>query len=324
MEINEIRNSKLKQGLADSVLQMLLNMKLISENELVGFQIQFGYIFTKADGVLEGLMKVICNTKVFYLALQKGSLMLLNINEEQYIQTINYMKEYHTCLNDDNANESDIQKNRRQNNNQFLINNGISINDNLLCMFNDNEVQLKSLDSICKRAVACLITTQIACDINSGNYEKSLNFFLPIYKKYGVDECLNSKEKRIIDGTYTSQDAIDMDWAYEAYWALCWALGLIEDIKNPGLLCDCDKAINLVTSCSTYDEFKNKCKLRNINEILDMHDLYYRYNWAINHKKVDPNTSIGNIDSSNVIERRRGLEWLISNEEDWYNIQMNA
>ena len=53
MEINEMRNSKLKQSIADIIVQMLLNMKLITENELPSFQIQFGYIFTKEEGVLE-------------------------------------------------------------------------------------------------------------------------------------------------------------------------------------------------------------------------------------------------------------------------------
>ena len=117
-------------------------MKLITENELPSFQIQFGYIFTKEDGVLEALMKIICNNKTFYFASQKGSVMLININEVQYNQTINYMKEYHSCLNEEYNNETEKQKNRRQKNNEFLVKNGISINENLLC--NENIVQLIS------------------------------------------------------------------------------------------------------------------------------------------------------------------------------------
>lgn len=322
MEINEISNSNLKQNIADATVGVLLNNNLIVENELQNYQIQFGYIFTKEDGVLEALMKAICNDKVFYFAFQKGSLMLINITENQYNETINYMKANHVCLNDNSKNETEKQKNRRQKNNKFLTQNGISINENLL--YKDNNIQLKNMDDICKRALACLITTQIACDIPKGHYKRSLEFFLPLYDKFGVKNSLNSKEKKIIAGTYSNQDAIDMDWAYESYWAICWCLSLVDDIKNGGELCDCHKAIAFVRDSSSFEDFKSKCNLRNIDEIMDMSDLYYRYNWAINNKLVDSNTNIGNLRKSNVIERRRALEWIISDVDDWYDLHISV
>lgn len=328
MEINEISNSKLKQNLSDATVQLLLNNKLINETELSGFQIQFGYIFTKEDGVLEALMKTICNEKTFYFACQKGSLMLININENQYNETINYMKDSHSCLKNNSNNETEKQKNRRQKNNQYLTQNGISINEKLPCF--ENNIQLKNIDEICKRAIACLITIQVACDINNGKdikseeYKENFDFVKSLYKKYNVQDNLNSKEKRIINGTFSKQDAIDMDWAYETYWAICWCLSLVDDIKNGSEMCDCDKAISFVLKSVSFEDFKSKCKLRDIDEILDMKDLYYRYNWAINNKYVDSNTKIGNLNPSNVIERRRGLEWILSDEYDWYNIKLNA
>ena len=221
MEINEINNSRLKQNIAEATIGVLLNNKLIIDNDLPNFQIQFGYIFSKEDGVLEALMKTICNEKVFYFACQKGSLMLININENQYNETVNYMKTNHSCLNNDSNNETEKQKNRRQKNNQFLIENDISINEKLSCY--EYDVQLKSIDEVCKRAIACLITIQVACDINNGEdikskeYKDTFDFVKSLYKKYNVEDCLNSKEKRIIDGTYSNQDVIDMDWAYETY-----------------------------------------------------------------------------------------------------------
>ena len=328
MEINEINNSKLKQNIANTTIQVLLNNKLIVENQLSSFQMQFGYIFTKEDGLLEALIKTICDEKTFYFACQKGTLMLINIDENQYNETINYMKNNHSCLNNDSINETEKQKNRRQKNNQILTQQGISTNDNLSC--DESDVQIRNFDEICKRAIACLITIQVACDINNGKdikseeYKENFDFINSLYKKYNVENCLNSKEKRIIKGTYSKQDAIDMDWAYESYWALCWCLSLVDDIKNGGEMCDCDKAISFVIDSNSYEDFKNKCKLRDIDEMLDMKDLYYRYNWAINNKKVDSNTTIGNLDASNVIERRRGIEWVLSDIDDWYDIQLNA
>ena len=322
MEINEIKNTRLKQNISDIIIQTLLNNNLIIDNELSSLQIQFGYIFTKDNGVLEALIKVVNNNKTFYFAVQKGELLLININDIQYNQTIDYMKEHHYCLNKESNNETEKQKNRRNKNNQFLVQKGITINENLLC--NENIVKLKNIDDICKRAIACLLTVQIACDINNGYYKESLEYFLPLYDKFGVKNSINSKEKRIIDGTYSNQDAIDMDWAYEAYWAICWCLSLVDDIKNGGELCDCNKATSFVINSSSFEDFKSKCNLRNIDEILDMLDLYYRYSWAINNKRIDPSTNIGNLDPSNVIERRRALEWIISDTDDWYNLRLDA
>ena len=183
---------------------------------------------------------------------------------------------------------------------------------------------------MCKRAIASLLTIQIVYDINNDQYKESLDVVLPLLKKYGVDKDLNSKEKRIIDGSYNDQDLYDMDMEYESYWALCWCLGLVDDIKDGGTFCDCDKSINFVISSKSFDEFKNKCKLRSKEEILDMQDLYYRYHWLINQSKIDNTTKIGDLNPSIVIERRRALEWVISkgsdlySENDWYTRQLHA
>ena len=188
----------------------------------------------------------------------------------------------------------------------------------------DSMIILKDKETICKRAIACFFVTQIACDIGKGNYEEGLNYFKPMIERFGVMDQLNSIEKCIIDGTYSEQDAIDMDWAYESYWALCWCLGLVKDIRDASGVCDCQKAISFIMNCKTTEEFIKKCKMRGKEEILDMLDLYFRYHWAINEVKVHTETSIGNLNPSTVIERRRGLEWLVTDVDDWYDIDMQA
>lgn len=106
--------------------------------------------------------------------------------------------------------------------------------------------------------------------------------------------------------------------------AICWILGLVDDISDGGMTCDCDSAIRFVLSTSSFEDFKSKCKLRSKEEILDMEDLYFRYEWAINENKINLNASIGNLNSSNVRERYRGLKWALSNEDDWYNLSLGA
>ena len=43
-----------------------------------------------------------------------------------------------------------------------------------------------------------------------------------------------------------------------------------------------------------------------------------------NGNEFNPESSIGNLNPSIVIERRRGLEWIVTDVEDWYDIDMQA
>ena len=171
-----------------------------------------------------------------------------------------------------------------------------------------SQARLKDIDIICKRAIACLISTQLAIDISENNdYDSSKIFFLNMLKQYGVQDNLIEKEKRIFNGKYNKQDVIDVVWSYEAYWSLVWTLGLVDNIDYPNQICDCEKAIMLVSTCKTYEEFKCKCKIRDIEEILDMLDLYYRYDWAVTEKRINPDTPIADLNPDVVVERRKGL-----------------
>lgn len=216
---------------------------------------------------------------------------------------------------------------RRIKNNTFIKNMGIACYENLPMIESSSEVVLKDLDTICKRAIACLLSTQVACDIQAKqNYEHSKEIFSKLLKEYGVEDYLLESEKKIFNNMYNEQDVINVMWTYECYWALIWALGLINDdeIKIPNDVCNCEKAVALVSSCKSFEEFKNKTKIRNIEEILDMLDLYYRYHWACVEKRINPNTNIGFLDSGVVLERRKGLEWLISNVYDWNSISLDT
>lgn len=325
METNQINNVRIKEQIGTLAIKTLLTNQIITQEDLVNIKVNFGYVFSKEDGVLEALLYVLTEKQnKHFFAVQNEKLLMININEEMFKATVTNMRELHECLRSNALPETNMQKERREKNNNILSKNNIVCNPNLLCLHNDEYAKTKSLDEMCKRAIASLIVIQIACDINNGNYESSKEFFMPMLEKYNVLDCLNSKEKRIIDGTYSKQDAIDIDWEYEAYWALIWYLGLVDDISDASKLCDCPTAISFIRSSNSLEEFKNKCNLRSIKELLDMQDLYYRYHWAINEKKVNPNANIGNINASNVIERRRALEWILSGKEDWYEIELNA
>lgn len=323
MEKNQIFNSNLKQAIVNNVVGSLLQNNMIEQSELSSLAVHFGYLFAREDEQIESLFKVSVTGKSFCFALQEGKLMMVNLPDEQYMKIIEDMKKMHPCILDESLPETPLQKGRRERNNKFLSEKGIATADRLMSRWDDDRITILDKELICKRVLAMFPVIQIACDIGKGNYEEGLDYFKPMLKKFGVMNSLNPKEQRIIDGTYSQQDAIDMDWAYESLWALCWCLGLVDDMKEADV-CDCDKAIGFVVNCSSFDEFVSKCNLRNKAEILDMLDLYFRYNWAVNESKVNRNASIGNANPSSVIERRRGLEWVVTGGDDWYSMDLQA
>ncbi|MBQ8927235.1 MAG: DUF4272 domain-containing protein [Oscillospiraceae bacterium] len=201
---------------------------------------------------------------------------------------------------------------------------GIGVFEGLPVLPSANEVRCKGLDAVCRRAVASLLMTQIAMEISREQYG-NVSFFVDKLKAYGVMGALNAKEQRLVSGMFSAQDVLDVVWEYECCWALDWTLGLVEDISDAGSICDCERAIGLVASCRGSEEFRSRCTMRSTEEILDMLDLYYRYHWAcVQHRHIDPQLPVGDLNEEVVFERRRGLEWLISEEQDWHEIAMNT
>ena len=340
MEVNQIGNVSLVRDVVDKALGLLSSKVQFDFDDMKNIKYEFGYIFTREDGLLEALFKfTLENGTVYHMALQENKIIALNMDEATYQDTINTMKNLHACLRNVDIKETDIQIARKQKNNEYLKAHNITCSDNIGCIYEDSQVKLKSLDEICKRAIASLLAIQISCDIRNNCYEQSRAFFLPLMDKYGVLKSFNGKELRILSSDFPKdqQDLIDIDWEYEAYWALCWCLGLIDDISDASVICDCNKAIffvmdpinnpekvSLFKKKPPFDTFVSRCHLRSVKEILDMQDLYYRYSWAINEKKVNESASIGNLDSSVVLERRRALEWILSDVYDWYDVDLSA
>ena len=325
-----IKNEQFEKSLIEASCNLLKECDLEKDANIDNVNVEFAYTIEIEDRGGEALLKLIKDNKEYVIALQKGSLKLIGIKEqnfgivtdEQFNEAINSVMNYWNPI--DTEKYYALAHERKNRNNEYIMSQGIVCNTNLGLVEPSCYVKLKSLDEICIRAIVSFITIQIACDINHNMYEESMKVFKPILDKYDGYKYLNEKEKRIIDGTYTTQDAIDLDWAYEALQSLLYALSFVDDIKDASQLCDCDYIISLFKDWPTIEEFKQRAKLRDIEEILDTLDLYYRYNWAINEKRINPSANIGNLNPSNVIERRRGLEWLISDEDDWYDISLNA
>ena len=87
---------------------------------------------------------------------------------------------------------------RRQISNEYIKLLGITCYENLQMIKDSSEVKLKDIDTICRRAIACLLSIQIVYDIKNGEYEQSKKFISNLLEKYRVENCLNSKEKNCL------------------------------------------------------------------------------------------------------------------------------
>ncbi len=188
-----------------------------------------------------------------------------------------------------------------------------------------DEIEPRSAEQIAKRAIACLLVIQAACDLNHDQFDDETQaFIIELIQKFDVWSELTPKELAIIHREGTTQDVINMIWKYEAYWTLLWALGVVEELNYPANIADCDFAIQAVSSCDSFDAFIAQVKLRDIEELLDEADLIYRYDWACVDARLKHQQAPAGLNASVVLERHGALNWLIQRDGDWDHPDVNT
>lgn len=191
-----------------------------------------------------------------------------------------------------------------------------------------DKVRIRTADEIARRAVACLLAIQVACDAAGGRagLKKSRKFFCEKLTEFGVEGFLTRKEQKVFWGKCTNQEFCNMTWKYEACWVLLWALGIVEKLDYPTDACDCDYAINAVADCNSMDELMGKVRLRDISEILDEADLIFRYDWACVDARIHGDEAPAGLNPDVVFERHCGLNWLIDADgtNDWDDVSTDT
>lgn len=183
-----------------------------------------------------------------------------------------------------------------------------------------DDVIQRSAEHIAKRAIACLLMIQVACDLDRDQFDQETeDFIVDLLNKFEVADELTVKEKNILNRSAAQQDIVNMIQKYEAYWVLLWALGIVDELKYPDEIADCDFAIEVVSRCRSLQEFMQQVKLRDIEEILDEADLIYRYDWACVDARLKQQNAPANLNASIVLERHGALNWLIKADADWDN-----
>lgn len=216
---------------------------------------------------------------------------------------------------------------RKERTQAFLRDKGVPFLETLPELPPVAEMPVRTREEIARRAVALLIVIQYACDAAQGeNLAESKEFVMNMLERFGVTDELTEKERDLLEQAEPGhQDAVNMIWQYEAYWALLWGLGLLESLDFPDETCDCDFAINTVASCETFEEFLGKTAMRRSEELLEEADKIYRLHWACVNARINGEAAPAGLNESVVMERRRGLFWMLGDEgEAWDYIRMDT
>lgn len=198
--------------------------------------------------------------------------------------------------------------------------------DSLPCTYEAKMVQMKDNKTILKRVIANILTIQIAFQRmdESEDISDVVDYFVRVMDQYGVKNYLTELEESVVKGNVSKQELINLTWQYESCYVLMWVLGIIDNLPFPSEACDVEQIIKPIAESNTFEEVLSKCKVRDIEEILDELDIEYRYHWAcVDKRACNPDTEIGNLNSEIVYERRRALEWLFVNE-DWNDISLDT
>lgn len=118
------------------------------------------------------------------------------------------------------------------------------------------------------------------------------------------------------------QELINYNWRYESAQVLIWALGYIDKLIPPDLLCNPEELVSLINRIKIPD-LMNKSKLRSENEILDEADMTYRLHCAV--KNCNDEKILKSIDPGVIYERHYAFNWLINYmNEKWDDISTNT
>jgi len=106
----------------------------------------------------------------------------------------------------------------------------------------------------------------------------------------------------------------------EAMWALAWIIGIVPQLDFSK---ECsDDFVEMMPDLLTQESssaFREKARLRPIDEIAAACDLAYCLHWGIRHAAVTGQKRPGRLEEEDIEERRRGLDWFLSDEpwEEW-------
>jgi hypothetical protein len=191
-------------------------------------------------------------------------------------------------------------------------------NPNALFVDSDEEVSIRTQDSVVDRALALFYI-----GLKSEGLEPEQ--LAQLDKEFGITAKLTPNEKAFAKAKQpTAQQKIDANWRYESLHVLLWALGYIDSLSYPNKMCDVSDDVKIIYALKEKG-FRQKAKLRTKKEILDQADLILRLDWACVDARTNGKQAPGGLDKGVVFERHHSLNWLIHYmDQDWDDVSTDT
>jgi len=195
---------------------------------------------------------------------------------------------------------------------------GVPINPHLPVIEIEAESRRRTREEIAVRALALLVVAVKGEGLEQEIVEE-------IVTAYGLAPSLTPNERAFVQNRSPSKhDRAQFSWRYEAAWTLLWALGYVETLGKPAVICDVVRAVRLM-KVRTRQQFIDQARLRPMSEILDQADLIYRYDWAVVDARLKGQPPPAQLDPGVTMERHYALNWLIGyQDQDWDDISTDT
>lgn len=189
---------------------------------------------------------------------------------------------------------------------QQLLQQGIKVDTQLLCLPEVDACQFRTSAEIVNRIQSLMLLTAYAEEAPPAVLDS-------LCLRVGPQQHFTLSEQQwLANAKRTTADKQACLWRYESISLLLWALGYRAELGPSSEVADIIGLSRLI-QWQTYDELLAGARLRPFNTLLDMADIYYRMAQLAKHQ---PRALPVNINQSIVRERYACLSWLLG-EVEW-------
>lgn len=191
----------------------------------------------------------------------------------------------------------------------------VPMNPRLPGIRSSEEVHLRSVEAISRRAIALNLVALKGEGLPQGTIQN-------IFRDFRMKGMLSPHELDFIKLPEPEpEDRKVFTWRYEALFALLWALGYVDDMGYPGRICDVQALVKLMYESGGAEGLQKDAQMRSVAEILDEADRYRRLYWAVYDAQLRTEKPPADLEAGVVYERFYALNWLIQEAEaDWDDV----
>lgn len=177
---------------------------------------------------------------------------------------------------------------------------------------------IRSIQQIGRRIVALYCMAGVA----NGADQSMLSDWL---KSEGWSDCLEPPEVELLrQSAYTDEQLNQMSWTQESLYALCWCVGLVEDISLPERECDLSDVFPSIPPEVGFSGFVESLGMRKSEVVWQQLDYYYNLHASLVHPELwKSRAKHSRIIFPVVLERRHALEWVCGPERSWAEISLD-